>query len=148
MSAKKLLLTVVGGLALAGCGGIFGRADTQTLPLIAVSGVPAAQGDVKVTRGKGNNMVELKVSHLAAPDRVTPGATAYVVWLQPRQAGASIQNLGVLKLDEDLKGELKALTPFQEFDVFVTAEPSPQVTSPTKQRVLSASVGRTNSGTF
>src|SRR5579883_101972 len=67
---------------------------------------PAAAGTVITNNDKnGNTEVEVKVEHMATPQALTPAANAYVVWVQPR--GESPQNVGVLRVNSDLKASLK-----------------------------------------
>ena len=48
--------------------------------------------------------------------------------------------MGILTVDKELKGTLEFKTPFQQFDVFVTAEASPLNQAPSEQKLLTASV--------
>lgn len=122
-------------LVLAAC------SSATTLPLKGSPEVPAAAGEVNVSEGPNQNTrVELTVEHLASPERLRPGAKTFVVWARP--TGGQPQNLGALKVDEDLKGKLETLTPFTHFDLLVTAESDAQVTAPTSEPVLSARVAR------
>lgn len=104
--------------------------------------IPAAQGTVTATAADNNNTtIVVDVRHLAAPERVQPGATTYVVWA--RATGREdYQNLGGLRVDKDLHGQLRTVTSLRAFDVIVTAEESPTVTSPARKRVLSATIER------
>jgi hypothetical protein len=151
-SVRMMKMTMVVGMAaLLGMGcsklGMGGGSKGETqLPLLVSENLPAAQGSVKVRPGKdGNNIVEVKVEHLAPAEKISERATDYVVWIQPKGTGAGEpQNLGVLSLDKDLTGTLKTITPYQEFDMFVTAESDPQSTRPTQKRVMRASVDMPN----
>ena len=69
---------------------------------------------------------------------LTPSANTYVVWLQ--QEGSQPQSQGELKVGDDLKAELKATTPLNNFKVFVTAETDSQTTIPSDQVILRATV--------
>jgi hypothetical protein len=104
------------------------------------SSVPSAEARLKVNK-EGDNKRDLKieVQHLAPAERVSPQASGYVVWLQPSEPQAAPMNLGVLTLD-DQEGELRASTPYEKFQVFITAEQDPQTTAPSGERVLWASV--------
>lgn len=104
--------------------------------------IPAAQGTVTATSAANNNTaIVVDVHHLAPPERVQPGATTYVVWA--RATGRDdYQNLGGLKVDSDLHGRLQTVTSLRSFDVIVTAEESPTVTTPARKRVLSATIER------
>jgi len=108
--------------------------------MVGSSSVPAATGTVKVDKDKdnGNTKLDIKVDHLAKPSSLSPPATTYVVWVRPRDGEAVKQ--GALGVDNDLKGELKVVTTSKEFDLFVTAEQSETVTSPSGTEVLKTHV--------
>lgn len=111
---------------------------------------------VKMTRAKGvssgqgvvyfgpdrnyNTKLELKVSSLAEPGSLKPAEADYVVWIQP--PGHPAQNMGVLHIGTDQKGQFQAVTPYRFFAVFVTAEKSPHVRKPVGKKVLYAKVIR------
>lgn len=133
------------GVVLAGCAQLPWRRDEneRVVPLQVSSEIPGARGIVKVSGpGKdGNRILEVTVEHLASPERVVPNASAYLVWLQPmREEQAAPQNMGVLPVNRDLKGTFRTQTPFRNFDLFVTAEPSPMVTTPSENRLLTATI--------
>ena len=108
--------------------------------MMAASGeTPAAEG--KVTTGEGandNTTVRVEVKHLAPPSRVAPGATTYVVWIQA--LGQAIQNVGALKLNDDLTGRLDFVTPHKIFRVVVTPESQATLPTPSHRAVFTADV--------
>jgi len=53
---------------------------------------------------------------------------------------SDVGTMGVLQLDSDLKGHLKAHTPYRSFQVIITAEQRANVTAPSNDRVLATSV--------
>lgn len=108
--------------------------------MTAGKGVPAASGIVKIQKDKdnGNTKVGIKVDHLANPTSLTPAANAYVVWIRPN-GGAAIKQ-GALRVNKDLKGELKVVTVSKDFDVFITAEQSDSAAAPSDVEVLRAHV--------
>ncbi|HEX8060827.1 MAG TPA: hypothetical protein VF473_07820 [Cyclobacteriaceae bacterium] len=101
---------------------------------------PTAEGTVKIDKDKNNNYtVDLTVTGLSKPDRLTPPRTSYVVWMETAQNGT--QNLGQLKsseaaLSKAMKGSLNAVTPYQPVSFFVTAEDQGNVTTPGQTVVL------------
>jgi len=106
----------------------------KTYHLSPSSSNPAAAGDVDVSTNKnGNVQVGIKTTHVAKADLLTPPATAYVVWFE--QEGSEPQNEGVLKIGDNLKGELKTTTPFHKFDVLITIENDPMTKAPS-DRIL------------
>lgn len=138
MKPRKLLIVLVFGSssALSACGG----STAPTVRMVSSQSVPAASGTVKASRAaNGNTAIEIEVRHLAQPHALQPSATTYVVWARP-SAGARPQNLGALRVDQNLRGTLSTVTPLESFDVFITAEPSATVMAPTSERVLSASI--------
>lgn len=113
--------------------------EAKTFPLTSSEAVPAASGKVDVHKDKnGNTELTLKVDHVARPGMLTPPATAYVVWFQDQSGPAS--NQGQLKIDKSLKGEFKASTRLQNFDLFVTAETDPLTNSPSGATVLKTKI--------
>jgi hypothetical protein len=107
--------------------------------LTASSKVPSASGEVNTdTDPNGNTKVDVKVQNLARPGNLTPPATAYTVWFE--QEGSGPLNEGELRVGKDLKGELKATTPWKNFDVFITAESDPHIKTPSGDRILSTKV--------
>ncbi|MCA9622655.1 MAG: hypothetical protein KC731_26725 [Myxococcales bacterium] len=93
-----------------------------------------------MTKGDNDNTkLEIEVKNLALPSRVVSGTTTYVVWLQP-DGETAMQNVGGLKVDEDLVGTLDTLTPYTAFVVLVTPEVSAQVTAPTNKAVFTSRV--------
>lgn len=131
----KLLL----GLALActtmGC--------ATTFSMTPDASVPFAKGEIDAgsVADDGNAKYTLSVEHLGDPAKLNPSATVYVVWLQPKgKEGATVQNMGALKVDSDYSGEHAFSSPFKSFDISVTPEVSADVTKPSGRDVLKASV--------
>jgi len=117
-------------------------ASAPPVRMLASPDIPAAQGTITATSAENNNTaVVVDVRHLASPERVQPGATTYVVWARA-MGRDSYQNLGALRVDSDLRGRLRTVTPLRSFDVIVTAEASPTVTAPANKGVLSATIER------
>lgn len=104
--------------------------------------VPSARGQVKVEADDNNNSeVTVKVEHLAPADKVYPGATNYVVWIQP--AGAdTFQNVGALAVDKDLEGEHTTTVPYKDFRVLVTPEMGNMAQAPTGPTIFDQRVVR------
>jgi hypothetical protein len=100
------------------------------------AGVPAATGVVKAQKAKENGNIKLaiKVDHLATPSSLTPSANSYLVWIRPNGGEAFKQ--GAIGVDKNLSGGLKLETVSKDFDVFITAEQSDNVTFPSDVQVL------------
>ncbi len=111
----------------------------KKFPLTASASVPAARGKVETGKDKnGNTELKLEAEHLAEPDKLSPARTAYVIWFQDR--GAEPETQGQLRVDKNLKGKFKTVTPLKNFDVFVTAESDPTTKTPSGTEVLRATV--------
>jgi hypothetical protein len=102
--------------------------------------VPAAEGKVKVKKGKNDNYnISLDVIRLAEPQRLQPSRSHYVVWMETEQNGT--KNIGQLEsksgfLSKILKAELKTVTPFEPRQFFITAEDDATIQYPKGQIVL------------
>ena len=102
--------------------------------------VLGAEGQVKVADGpNGNTLVNILIHHLAAPEKVSPGATVYVAWVQASEGGSQ-QNVGQIQLDSNQSGRLDTVTSFKNFTVIVTAEPVATAATPTGNPVLSTKI--------
>lgn len=98
--------------------------------------VPGASAVAEIGRDKnGNTTVHLQVRHLAPPENLTPAAAVYVVWVQPATVPA--ENKGVVKVRGDLTGDTRFLTAACDFEIFLTAEVTPNPASPSGRQVLS-----------
>jgi hypothetical protein len=114
---------------------------SPTQPMQSGAGVPASEGTVRATDGdNGSTNVALRVKHLAPPAKVASDATVYVVWVRARNANR--QNVGALKLNDDLEGSLDTTTPHRQFELSVTPEPSSRVAQPTHDPVFTSHVNR------
>ncbi len=112
------------------------RASTSSSP-----SVPASEGSVDATQvANGNTLVVVHVKHLAPPAKLFQDAIVYVVWIQPRNG--ELQNVGALKLNDDLKGQLDTLTPHKRFHLIVTPEPGGRGAAPSHPPVFTADVER------
>jgi len=102
---------------------------------------PAAMGKVTTDNDRnGNTGVEVEVKHMASPESLTPPKTAYVVWIQAR--GKDPEILGLLRVNHELEGSLRATTPYKDFDIFITAEENPKPASPSGMVILKGTVER------
>jgi hypothetical protein len=135
MKTKELLL--LGTLSLALAAGCSTKED-----LTASAIAPAAKGEVKVNEDRQDNSeVTVKVQHLAPPEKFYPGATNYTVWIQP-SGSDTFQNVGALKVDDDLEGEYKTTVPYKDFRVLVTPEMGNMAQAPTGPTIFDQKVTR------
>jgi hypothetical protein len=130
---------LAGSLALGGCSHMPGAGNEQTWTLHAVDAAPTASGKVQVaTEKSGNHEVKVEVKHMAPPARIFEGTSSYVVWLKAEKG--SYQNIGTLAIDKDMNGKLTTKTPFDSFDVLVTAESDAAALTPSDNKVMNAKV--------
>ena len=128
-------------LPVALCAALCTSAYAKNFPMTAASIVPGAKGDVNVDKDKnGNTRLKMSVQYLAKPDNLSPPMTTYIVWLQER--GGTAESQGQLKIDKHLKASFGTVTPFRNFDLFVTAEQDASPKAPTGPEVLRASIQR------
>jgi hypothetical protein len=126
--ALLLIVCCLAGAALAG-----------DIPLVADASIPAGAGTIHYEHDKNHNIkFHIDTKHLARPDSLTPAKSVYVVWIQPR--GKDPVNAGVLSVNEKLEGSFRGTTPYQTFDVFVTAEDSASADHPTGTPLMKATV--------
>ena len=102
--------------------------------------VPGVDGKISLSKDNNkNNKIEMTVSNLADPGRLTPPKKTYVVWMQTKSDG--VKNLGQLVSEtgyfsDARKATFRSVTPFQPVLFFVTAEDDASVSSPGTQTVL------------
>jgi hypothetical protein len=121
----------------SGCG-MFGSSDAKH-PMTASIENTSGQGTLEAKRGdNGNTDIEVLVKHLSSPSKIASDASVYVVWLQP--LNAEIQNLGALKVDENLAGTFNTTTPHRSFKLSITPEPSARMSEPSHDAVFTSEV--------
>jgi hypothetical protein len=133
-----LMAVVLIGITLSACS-TFRDVTNESREFVMTGNpaVPGARGNASViTTDDGNTQVDVKVEHLAEPDKITPGAQVFVVWAQDREGTAEPQNLGMLRVDDDLSGSITAVTPMKVFDLYITAEPTASTAAPTGEPIL------------
>lgn len=132
---KYILACLFSLTLLVACG-------SQETAMQGSSIVPAAQGNVTVDSDKNNNTnMTVKVQHLAPPQKISAGATDYVVWIQPEGA-RNYQNVGALRVDKDLQGVYSTTVPYKNFKILVTPEVSSMVQNPSGPSVFQQNVIR------
>lgn len=139
MTKTTDLLLIAGlfaGAALSSCSlPALGRGGARSMT--ASPTVPAAQGTVKFGKAANDNTsIDLEVKHLADPEKLTPAAQVYVVWIAAPD-GAPAQNIGALTVDKNLTGRLKTVSPLHRFELFITGETSRTPEKPTGEKLLS-----------
>ena len=132
MQNRRLLVCLV-GIALPAVGEKFRLTPSPNSPL--------ATGVVEVGQGpNGNTTLDLHVEHLARAAELAPSKETYVVWLEA--PGRPAENLGELKVNENLEGDFKSVTVLRHFQLVITAEDNPRAVSPTGPVVLSTNIDR------
>ncbi len=105
--------------------------------------VPAATGLVKVSKDRNKNYeIQVEVSNLASPERLTPPKKVYVVWLVTRENAT--KNIGQLVssgrlFSKSSKASLKTISPYNPLRIFITAEYEGSVLQPGSPVVLDVS---------
>lgn len=104
--------------------------------------IPSTEGTVRFATGANDNTsIDLSVKHLPQPSKLTPPASAYVVWTKADK-DAKPQNVGALTVDAELTGTLTTLTPLHRFELLVTAEENGQVQEPKGEALLTSTYSR------
>ena len=129
--ARLVGALVLFGAVAAGC--------AHKVPLQpSLTQASAAEGEVTVIDKRyGIRVVKLEIADLQQPATFSPAAQAYVVWA--RKPGAETQNVGALRLKNNA-GVLEAVAPYDRFQLFVTAESSENVQSPSNRPLFAANV--------
>lgn len=103
--------------------------------------VPAATGDVKVTKDDNKNyQIEISLANLAEPSRLTPSRNMYVVWMETDNR--STQNIGQITTASGFfggrhKSSFKTVSSSKPTKIFLTAEDNSDVQNPGSTTVLS-----------
>ena len=103
---------------------------------------PAATGSVKIKKdNNGNYAVNIHVTHLAPPDRLTPPKKVYVAWLVTDKETA--KNIGQLHTSKGFftrkyKASLETVSVDKPIRVFISAEDYPIAVFPGSPVVLTA----------
>jgi hypothetical protein len=117
-TGSNISLTIIILLLFAAC--------TKKITFLNSAVVPAAEGTVTMKKDNNNNyLIDLVVTRLADPGRLTPPRNVYVVWMETSQSG--VQNIGQLKtstkgFSKMLSSSLKTVTPHKPTSFFITAE--------------------------
>jgi len=120
-------IIIVFTFVLAACGG--------PQELQGTSNALGADATLDVTSGDDTNEILLEAQHLPPPDRVLGGATHYAVWIVPNGRQPVLGAL--LDYDVDSRdGDARMTTPYDSFEVRVTAERNATPASPSSEVVL------------
>jgi len=103
---------------------------------------PDSDGEITadVNRDQQNTRLNLRLQHLAPPDRIASGANSYVVWT--RGANQQWVRVGSLAYNPgDREGRLEGMAPFTAFELNITAENTAAPAVPSQNVVLVQRVG-------
>lgn len=113
---------------------VLNQSCSRKTNFLVSSEVPAAEGDVKISKSKFNNFeIKINILHLAEPERLKPPKAAYVVWIETENN--LTKNLGQIEsssgfLSKKLKISFKTVSPFNPVKVYITAEDRPNIQYP------------------
>lgn len=105
--------------------------------------VPAARGDVKISKNSNKNyVIKIKFDNLAEVDRLDPPKKTYVIWMVTDQQ--TTKNIGQIKsgssmMSSKLKADFETSTPYKPVKIFVTAEDDGNVEYPGMYTILTTS---------
>lgn len=105
--------------------------------------VPAARGDVKISKNSNKNyVIKIKFDNLAEVDRLDPPKKTYVIWMVTDQQAT--KNIGQIKsgssmMSSKLKADFETSTPYKPVKIFVTAEDDGNVEYPGMYTILTTS---------
>lgn len=98
--------------------------------------IPAARGEVVVKKDKNKNFhIELELSYLAEPNRLSPAKNTYVVWMVSDESEIPI-NLGQVVGTSKLNVKFETVTSSKPKRIFVTAENDASIQYPGNMLVL------------
>lgn len=84
--------------------------------------IPAARGQVALKKDKNNNyQVQMTLSYLAEPERLSPAKNTYVVWVVSEENEIPV-NLGQIIGTSKLKVKFETVTSSKPKKIFITAE--------------------------
>lgn len=102
---------------------------------VTSSVVPAAQGEVTVTKDKNNNyVIKMQISNLAEVDRLQPPKKSYVVWMEAERG--LMRNIGLITSSTNLKVSFETVATLRPTRIFITAEEDEGVQYPGSMVVL------------
>jgi hypothetical protein len=102
--------------------------------------VPAAEGNVKIKKDNNNNYrVDVSVTNLAEPKKLSPPKDTYVVWIETSNGVTNAGRMGSSSglFSSALKAKLTATSLSKPTRVFITAENDGNITFPGSEIVLS-----------
>src|ERR1043165_2861410 len=113
----------------------------RRITFLTSSVVPGAEGTVKVSKDNNKNYsVKIDLSNLAAPNRLQPSKSMYVVWMETDNNAT--KNIGQINTSTGLfggkmKSSFETVSANKPTKIFITAEDDASIQNPGTQVVLS-----------
>jgi hypothetical protein len=121
---------------LAACGGPL----KYTVPSSARAPGADAKVVAEVSAGQGQTRLEIDVTNLPPPGRVSEKATTYIAWYR-KNSSTTWSRVGGLKYDDsDREGKISGSVPEVAFDLSVTAEETEGPASPSPEVIIAQRV--------
>lgn len=121
MKTFKTIVAIVTLIMISSC------ATTAKFPVSNT--VPAAEIKVKKKQDKNNNYtLHLTAKNLAEANRLNPPRNNYSVWMVLNTG--EVKNLGQISNKNSKKATFKTTTPFDAYEVFITAENTGNLNTP------------------
>lgn len=134
MKTQHLKLTLIALFATAIAIISFSSCATK-VAFLSSPVVPAARGTVKVSKDFNKNyVIKVKISDLAAPDRLTPPKNSYVLWLITADNAA--KNIGQINISKSLSADFETVSVYSPSKIIITAEVEGNVLYPSYSDII------------
>jgi hypothetical protein len=138
VALMSLLIGFVADAVIAGCA-TTQPDNRQTRTMSTSPKLQEAEGKMTVLQAQdGSHVVYLTFDGLPPASQAFVGTKIYMIWLLPR--GGNPQSIGIVSVDDDLKARLTIKTPYEAFDVVISAEFEGNPTRPSGNRAFSGTV--------
>ena len=128
---KNVFIVCIATMFIASC-----SSCSHKIAFLTSSVVPAARGYITVNDDKNKNfLIKVELMYLAEANRMTPPKNTYVVWMTSNKN--TTQNIGQIKITNNLKESFETVSSTKPTKVFITAEDDATIQYPTTQVVLS-----------
>jgi len=108
---------------------------TKKILFMTSSVVPAAEGNVTISRDANQNyVIKMQISNLAAVERLEPPMKSYVVWV--RSGTDYAENKGRIITSNNLNVSFETVSPSRPDLIFITAEEDETTQFPSSMIVL------------
>lgn len=108
---------------------LFSFSCTKPVKFPSSSSLPAAEITASKKQDSNKNyIIEVKATNLASPEQLSPKRNNYSVWILT--ANGEVKNIGQLLNKNEESASLKATTPFNAKEIFITAGDKGNVSYP------------------